>query len=482
MDTDPILSAAPEAVISIDEVGRVVALNPAAEQMFGYSLAEAIDQPVAELVIPPRLRAAQRAGLKRVAGGGPSRILGRWTEHMAMRAGGGEFPVEVAVTRTGEDPLRFTAWIRDLSDRRPVEAEAARRKALFTRAEQLAEIGSWEWRPETDEIIWSDNLYRRFGLEPNELTPTLELVLERTHPDDREQVERNIEAARREGELPPMDLRIVLPDGTLRHLRATGGLEGKEHGGPRRLVGVMQDVTEQRRAEREIAAHLAVSEALSGWASLEQGGERLLRQLGASLDFAVGALWLPQGDVLVPCIFWHTKSIETPEFERATRELRLPMGIGLPGQAWERRRPIDLASVLDEGNFPRHEAAAGDDLRSGVAIPALTGDEVLAVVELYSREQTETTTRFMSLLTGVGYELGAFLACRRGDLKPPPLTVRELEILQLAARGLSGRKIAEQLVISQATVKTHFEHINAKLAVSTRAAAVAQALRDGLIE
>lgn len=62
------------------------------------------------------------------------------------------------------------------------------------------------------------------------------------------------------------------------------------------------------------------------------------------------------------------------------------------------------------------------------------------------------------------------------------LTPRELEVLQLAARGFSGPRIAAELVLSPATVKTHFENIYSKLAVTDRAAAVAQALRLGLID
>ena len=61
------------------------------------------------------------------------------------------------------------------------------------------------------------------------------------------------------------------------------------------------------------------------------------------------------------------------------------------------------------------------------------------------------------------------------------MTPRQLEVLQLASEGLSGRAIAEQLVISRATVKTHFENIYASLGVSDRAAAVAVVMRVGLI-
>jgi two-component system nitrate/nitrite response regulator NarL len=78
--------------------------------------------------------------------------------------------------------------------------------------------------------------------------------------------------------------------------------------------------------------------------------------------------------------------------------------------------------------------------------------------------------------------LGAFLARRRAQLGARVLTPREVEVLQLATEGLTGRGIAERLMLSPSTVKTHFEHVYEKLGVTDRAAAVARALRTGLID
>jgi DNA-binding CsgD family transcriptional regulator len=76
----------------------------------------------------------------------------------------------------------------------------------------------------------------------------------------------------------------------------------------------------------------------------------------------------------------------------------------------------------------------------------------------------------------------ATLDVDEGDHPAPALTPRELQVLQLAAEGLSGPSIAASLVVSPGTVKTHFEHVYEKLGVRDRAAAVARALRLGLID
>jgi two-component system nitrate/nitrite response regulator NarL len=107
---------------------------------------------------------------------------------------------------------------------------------------------------------------------------------------------------------------------------------------------------------------------------------------------------------------------------------------------------------------------------------------VLAVLGFATREEIELTERLSDCLLSIGTELGRFLSRRRGELEPARLTPREIEVLQLAARGNPGPRIAEQLHITVATVRTHFEHIYDKLGVSDRGTAVATALRHGLIE
>jgi PAS domain S-box-containing protein len=476
-----VLGAARDAVLAMDEHGRLVYMNEAAERTFGYAPEDAVGRTVAELVIPPRLRAAHRAGLARARRGDPSRILERHVELSALRADGEEFPVELTVTRTSEDPIRFTAWVRDLTASRSAAEESSRRKALLEHAERLAQVGSWAWTPETGDLLWSANLYALFGYEADEVRPSVELVLERTHPDDRARVGDAIEAGGRSGELDPFDMRIVQADGAVRHLKVTAGATGRRAAAPLELVGSVQDVTDRWRVERKIAAHLAVSEALASWETLETGGERLLRDLARALGATVGMLWLPEDGTLCRRLMWSEPSADVGELERVTRDLRLRSGLGLPGRAWEREVPVALTRAVPRGLAGR-DAAGRLGLAGGLALPAIASTGVVAVIELYSREDADLTARLLRSLLGVGYELGAFLARRRGQLCDHPLTPRELEILQLAAHGLSGPEIATRLFLSPATVKSHLEHVRAKLRVPDRASSVAYALRAGLID
>jgi DNA-binding CsgD family transcriptional regulator/PAS domain-containing protein len=351
---------------------------------------------------------------------------------------------------------------------------------LLETNERVAKLGSWEWIPDPDALLWSDNLFRIFGLEPREIAPTREFVVRQMHPVDRGRMARYFELTRQFADPPPIEYRIQLREGAVRYLRSTITKTEAGPQGAQRIFGVIQDVTDQRVASRELAAHVAVSAALIDWESFEVGAMRLLGDLGRACEFVVGALWLPHDDVLAAELIWSEPSVEIGEFETLTLTLRLRRGASLPGLAWESKQPQILLNAAEEPSVLRRVVLSRAGLRGAVAFPAMRAGEVLAVLEFYSFENAETE-RLGQTLTAIGSELGEFLSRRRGELSPLRLTRRELEILQLAALGNNAPQIAESLFIGVSTVKTHMEHIYLKLGVSGRAAAVARALRLGVI-
>jgi len=119
-----ILESALDCVITIDHCGRIVEFNPAAEATFGYSRAEVLGQELAEKLIPPTLRYAHRNDFANYLATGHGPGIGRRVEMTSMHASGREFPVELSISVVQLDgPPLFTAYLRDLTDRKRVEAE-----------------------------------------------------------------------------------------------------------------------------------------------------------------------------------------------------------------------------------------------------------------------------------------------------------------------------------------------------------------------
>jgi len=131
------------ALVSTDETGHIVEFNPAAVAMFGVTREQALGRTVAEVMIPPRLRAAHDVGMARVTSGGEHRVMGRRVEMPALRADGSEFPVEMLLWRTAvADQTFYTASLFDLSERQAAQSEIERQREALRQSEKLTAMGS----------------------------------------------------------------------------------------------------------------------------------------------------------------------------------------------------------------------------------------------------------------------------------------------------------------------------------------------------
>ncbi len=119
-----ILNTALDCIITIDHEGRILEFNPAAEQTFGFTRAEAVGQRLAELIIPPAFRDQHNRGFERYLRTGEAKVLNRRLELPALRRNGTEFPLELAIVRVGAvSPPIFTAFLRDITARKQAEEQ-----------------------------------------------------------------------------------------------------------------------------------------------------------------------------------------------------------------------------------------------------------------------------------------------------------------------------------------------------------------------
>lgn len=123
---------------------------------------------------------------------------------------------------------------------------------LYKQAQELTHIGNWTWLVKEGKILWTDELYRIYGLEPQSQEITFELYASFVHPDDKEELFNTIQNAL--SNKMPYDLhhRIVASDGSVKHLNAKGSVQLDANGAPEKMLGTAQDVT-----ERTIIEHAA---------------------------------------------------------------------------------------------------------------------------------------------------------------------------------------------------------------------------------
>jgi PAS domain S-box-containing protein len=255
-----------------------VEFNSAAERTFGYRRAEALGKELAELIIPPRLRAQHREGLARYLKSGVGPVLGRRTEMPAVRADGSELPVELSVTRIATDgaPL-FTAYLRDITERKRVEEALRQSEERYALVVAGSNEGIFDWDLVSDRVYVSHRAQELFGLPRGELwRPRRDWrdILS-FHPDDAPRLHDSIKA-HIEGGTPTYDeqFRIVEPGGAVRWFRQRGIALRDASGKAYRVVGSIGDMTEKHKVEEELKAmerKLRLAQRLEGMGTLAGG-------------------------------------------------------------------------------------------------------------------------------------------------------------------------------------------------------------------
>ncbi len=138
------LNAALDCVITIDEDGRVLEFNPVAEKTFGYRSGDVVGRAIADVIIPPSRREAHVRGLAQYKDTKTGSMLGRRIELTAMRAGGAEFPVEASIlpVTTDDGKVLFTAYLRDISERKEAEAARSRLELQLRQTHKMEAMGT----------------------------------------------------------------------------------------------------------------------------------------------------------------------------------------------------------------------------------------------------------------------------------------------------------------------------------------------------
>ncbi len=278
-----------------DEEGRIVMASRSATELLGYPLDELIGRKLSDLYVDPDNRRAFLQTLQSNNGNV------RGYEAALRRKDGREIWVSTS-TRYRFDAdgkvIGVEGTTRDITERRRADQALRESEASLANAQRIAGLGNWDWNIVNNELRWSDEIYRIFGLEPQEFGATYEVFLNSVHPDDREAVQKAIDKALREKAPYAIDHRIVLPGGEERVVHEEGEVTFDDADEPRRMTGTVQDVTERKRAEAELAARARQQMAVAELGQYALSGPELESLADKAVDLVAETLEVEYAKVL----------------------------------------------------------------------------------------------------------------------------------------------------------------------------------------
>ncbi len=237
----------PLAVVEWNTQMEITAWNPAAERIFGYSATEALGQQMNFF-----LSEAVRQQLKGITAELLMQQGGRYQINENLRKDGKTIICEwhntPLITPEGE-AIGIASHGLDITERKQAELQLQHTTAQLQEAQKLAHIGNWNYDIAKGEIQWSKEVFRIYGLEDHTSVPPLEEVIALSHPEDRQQFYQTITEAATLGISYDVEVRIIRPDGEIRHVNAKGEAISDEQGKVIRIFGTIMDITERKIAE-----------------------------------------------------------------------------------------------------------------------------------------------------------------------------------------------------------------------------------------
>jgi PAS domain S-box-containing protein len=158
------------------------------------------------------------------------------------------------VYRRGSDgsPRQIFGVVHDVTEQTRAEEELKSQEKRLAESQRIAHVGSWEHNLETNQVFWSDELFRLLGLDPEKDDADFDIFFSMVHPDDQQRLKKAVEETLQKQTPFNIEYRFVLRDGTTRIIHAQAELLPDSSGKPVILSGTGQDITERRQAENAL--------------------------------------------------------------------------------------------------------------------------------------------------------------------------------------------------------------------------------------
>ena len=244
-ELENIFNLSPDMVAVCTTEGKFLKVNPTWEKVLGYTQKELFDLGWAKLVHPDDVERTNMEVAEQLKGSSVANFVNRYKcKDDSYKT------FEWQATFAKEGIVHATA--RDITKRKKVEDEMKLMNKIFQDTEYVGNVGSWNWITETNEVQWSDNLCRIHGLQPEEFDGTFETASSFYHPDDKARVQKTTQQFLGKKKSIQIEYRIITKDGNEKYLLGDQRVILNKKGDIIRIIGLLKDITEHKKAEAEI--------------------------------------------------------------------------------------------------------------------------------------------------------------------------------------------------------------------------------------
>ncbi|KIX13047.1 bifunctional diguanylate cyclase/phosphodiesterase [Dethiosulfatarculus sandiegensis] len=264
-----LIQAMPDIVCFKDAKGRWIMANQAEIDLFGLKDIDyqgLTNEELADL-IHPLFKPIFETGFETDNRAWQQREPTRYEEIIPLPQGGQKILDTFKIPLFEDDGTKMGLVVlgRDITKRKTAHDALQKSRENLNRAQQISQIGSWDWDLETNELIWSDQTYRILGLAPQSIPPSVTYILGATHPEDRELLRRAIDNSIGQGQNFDIGHRIIKADQSMAYVNSINKVVKDASGAVVRLVGTLQDITTWKQANSQLTlAKKAFDEALEG--------------------------------------------------------------------------------------------------------------------------------------------------------------------------------------------------------------------------
>jgi two-component system cell cycle sensor histidine kinase/response regulator CckA len=290
-----LVELSPDAIL-VHRGGKIIFANAATLSLFAARIEELIGKQLIELAHPDDRELIQSRMRAVTVGGPPVRV-----ERKYRTLNGRALEVELMISALVYEGAPATQVIfRDITERKKAERKLRQSEASLAAAQRMARLGCWEQdlsNPDdlnTQEVHWSDEQFRMFGIDPIQGPMLREVFVRAVHPDDRKRVHDELVASVREHRPMMHDFRIIRPDGSVRILYSEAyTIYDEKSERPLKVVGICQDITDRKRADERFYKAFNLSPEPMTIATASDGryvdvNESFLRVTGFTREEVIG--------------------------------------------------------------------------------------------------------------------------------------------------------------------------------------------------